>query len=108
MKVKLSADAQRDIRQQVDYLTGKTIAGIATFRDTIRRGQRLLQSQPNAGQEKFAIPIRGARRLIVDGWYFDYEIVDGAIWVYRITSSINTPMLSYDDDFDYEEALKPR
>ncbi len=103
MRVKLSKEARQDIERQVAYLSGKTIAGIATFRDIIRRAQRLLASQPHAGQADTRIPIRGAMRIIIEGWHFDYDIIEGTIWVQRITSSINTPSLKYDDDFDYEE-----
>lgn len=102
MRVRFSTDAQRDIADQLAYLRGKTISGMASFRDLIRRGQALLKNQPDAGFTASEIPIRGARRIILDGWYFDYDIIDGMIWVQRITSSINTPSLKYDDDFDYE------
>jgi hypothetical protein len=50
--------------------------------------------------------MRGAMRIIVDGWHFDYEIIGDVVWVYRITSSINTPSLKYEDNFDYEEPLR--
>jgi hypothetical protein len=43
MQVKLSTEARQDIQRQVDYLTGKTILGIASFRDIIRRAQRQAQ-----------------------------------------------------------------
>lgn len=102
MKVKLSSEARQDIDRQVDYLTGKTNSGITTFRNIISRAARLLRDQPYVGQTAAEIPIRGARRVIIDGWYFDYDIIDGAIWIQRITSSINTPSLTYDDDADYE------
>lgn len=102
MRVKLSKEARQDIERQIAYLTGKTISGIATFRDIIKRAQRLLASQPHAGQSDTRIPIRGAMRIIIDGWHFDYDIIGGEVWVQRITSSVNTPSLKYDDDFDYE------
>lgn len=102
MRVRFSTEAQQDISNQVAYLRGKTISGIAAFRAVIKRGQSLLSDQPGAGFTESAIPIRGARRIIVDGWYFDHAVIDGTIWVFRITSSVNTPSLKYDDDFDYE------
>lgn len=103
MRVKLSREARQDIERQVAYLSGKTIAGTVTFRDIIKRAQRLLSTHPHAGQSDTRIPIRGAMRIIVDGWHFDYDIIGGSVWVQRITSSVNTPSLKYDDDFDYEE-----
>lgn len=103
MRVKLSKEARQDLDRQIAYLSGKTIAGIVTFRDIIKRAQRLLSSQPHAGQADTRIPIRGAMRIIIDGWHFDYDFIEGTVWVQRITSSINTPSLKYDDDFDYEE-----
>lgn len=103
MRVKLSKEARQDIEQQMEYLSGKTIAGIVTFRDIIKRAQRLLASQPHAGRTDPEIPIRGAMRVIIEGWRFDYDIVGSEVWVQRITSSINTPLLEYDDDFDYED-----
>jgi plasmid stabilization system protein ParE len=103
MKVKFSSDAQRDISDQVTYLSGKTISGVAAFRDIIRRALVLLKGQPTSGFTDSEIPIRGAKRIIVAGWYFDYDITDDTIWVQRITSSVNTPSLRYDDDFDYED-----
>ena len=102
MRVKLSTDAKQDVRQQIDYLRGKTIAGIMTFRNMLARAQRLLSSQPHAGHVDAAIPICGARRITIDGWHFDYDIIDETVWIQRITSSINTPTLRYDDSFDYE------
>ncbi|WEK03950.1 MAG: hypothetical protein P0Y65_17425 [Candidatus Devosia phytovorans] len=92
MRVRLSADALR----------GKTNSGIASFRNVIRRGLTLLHDRPGAGFTDSRIPIQGARRIIVDGWYFDYDVIGDAIWVHRITSSVNTPSLSHEDDFDYE------
>ena len=103
MKVKLSSEARQDIDHQVAYLTGKTNSGIVTFRNIISRAARLLSDQPYVGQTAVEIPIRGARRAIIDGWRFDYDIVDGVVWIQRITSSINTPSLTYDDDADYED-----
>lgn len=102
MRVKLSSEAQQDIQVQIAYLRGKTNSGIAGFRDTVRRGLKLLQSQPDAGFTDSKIPIRGAKRVIVEGWYFDYDVIEGSIWVHRITSSVNTPSLHHDDDADYE------
>lgn len=106
MRVKLSKDARQDIDRQIAYLSGKTIAGLVTFRDIIKRAQRLLSSQPHAGQSDSRIPIRGAMRIIIDGWHFDYDIIGGEVWVQRITSSINTPSPKYDDNFDYEEPIR--
>lgn len=63
----------------------------------------LLGDHPDAGFAEAQILIRGARRIIVDGWYFDYDVIDAAVWVHRITSSVNTPMLRQDDDADYED-----
>ena len=103
MKVKLSSEARQDIDRQVAYLTGKTNSGITTFRHIIDRAARLLVGQPHAGQTDSEIPIQGARRIIIDGWYFDYDIIGGTIWIQRITSSINTPSLTYDADVDYED-----
>lgn len=103
MRVRFSADARRDIEDQITYLRGKTNSGIVRFRDLVQRGAALLQDRPHAGFTESRIPIRGARRIIVDGWYFDYDVVADTIWVHRITSSVNTPSLDYDDDGDYEE-----
>lgn len=103
MRVKLSKEARQDIDREITCLSGKTIAGIVTFRDIIRRAQRLLSSQPHSGQSDTRIPIRGAMRIIIQGWHFDYDVIEGTVWVQRITSSINTPSFKYDDDFDYEE-----
>ena len=68
MKVKLSSEARQDIDHQVAYLTGKTNSGIVTFRNIISRAPRLLSDQPYVGQTAAEIPIRGARRAIIDGW----------------------------------------
>ena len=105
MRVTLSKEARQDSARQIEYLSGKTIAGIVTFRDIIKRAQRLLSSQPHAGRTGAEIPVRGAMRIIIEGWYFDYDIIGGEVWVQRITSSINTPVVKYDDDFDYEDPI---
>lgn len=102
MKVRFSMEAQRDIAEQVEYLKSKTNSGIASFRNIIVRGRSIIAGQPRAGFTDSEIPIRGAMRIIVEGWYFDYDIINDAVWVQRVTSSINTPSLRYDDDFDYE------
>lgn len=81
MKVRFSSDAQRDIADQIHYLTGKTHTGIAAFRNIISRARSLVSAQPYAGFAGSEIPIRGARRVIVDGWYFDYDIIGDTIWV---------------------------
>ena len=106
MRIRLSADAKRDIDREVDYLRGKTNSGIVVFRNIIARARHVLASQPEAGHTASALPLRGARRLIIGGWHFDYDVVDDTIWVRRITSSVNTPSLHYDDDADYEDPPK--
>lgn len=35
MRVKVSKEAKRDIQREIDYLKGKTISGILTFRSII-------------------------------------------------------------------------
>lgn len=35
MRVKLTADAQRDIREQIAYLRGRTNSGVVRFRETV-------------------------------------------------------------------------
>jgi len=107
MRVRLSAESQRDISGQLAYLRGKTVSGMVAFRDITKRGLTLLKDQPGAGFTESAIPLRGARRIIVSGWYFDYDVIDDTVLVHRITSSINTPSLKYDDDFDYESDDDP-
>ncbi|KQN74388.1 hypothetical protein [Devosia sp. Leaf64] len=104
MRVKVSKEAKRDIQREIDYLKGKTISGILTFRSIIERARQLLASQPSAGRVRpSSLPIRGAQRIIVDGWCFDYDVIDGSVWLQRVTHSIATPSLKYDDDFDYEK-----
>lgn len=103
MKVRFSSDAKADIARQVQYLNGKTNQGIATFRNIVDRGRTLAASNPGAGFTDSEIPIQGSKRIIVEGWYFDYDIIDEVVWIQRVTSSVNTPSLKYDDDFDYED-----
>lgn len=79
MKVKLSSEARQDINRQVDYLTGKTNSGILTFRNIIGRASLLLGSQPHAGRTVSEIPIRGAKRVTIDGWHFDYDIIGNEV-----------------------------
>lgn len=103
MRVKIATEAKADIRNQIAYLSGKTIAGIVTFRSIIERARDLRASHPHAGHTRQNdLPIRGSMRIIVDGWYFDYDIIDGSVWIQRITHSMTMPSLIYDDDFDYE------
>ena len=105
MKVRLSSEAKADIDEYVNYLTGKTISGIAKFRATLDRAISIVSYQPEAGLTDSRIPIIGARRIIVEGWRFDYDIINDVVLIQRITHSRNTPMISIADDTDYEAPL---
>lgn len=74
------------------------------FLEQVRSVRRDLEQHSQAGFASDDLPIPGLRRLIRDGYRFDYRLTERFIEVAAISSSVNTPLTgpSDDPDFDYE------
>lgn len=108
MKVRLSRRAADYIRQEATYLRRHSKGAAERFLASVRSARRDLAAFPDAGFSDESLPIPEMRRLIRDGYRYDYRIGGEEIEVAEISSSINTPLLhpSDNEDFDFETSLK--
>ncbi|WP_116654986.1 type II toxin-antitoxin system RelE/ParE family toxin [Pelagibacterium sediminicola] len=108
MKVRLSTKASDYVRQEAAYLRQHSQGASQRFLMGVRAVKRDLARFPEAGFPDEALPIPGLRRLIRNGYRYDYRILEEEVQVAEISSSVNTPLLnpSDDEDFDFEDPPK--
>lgn len=108
MKVRLSARASDYVRQEAAYLRQHSQGAAKRFLDQVKAAKRDIAAFPEVGFPDEALPIPGMRRLIRNGYRYDYRILEEEIQVAEISSSVNTPLLnpSDDEDFDFEDPPK--
>ncbi|OAM77821.1 type II toxin-antitoxin system RelE/ParE family toxin [Devosia elaeis] len=104
MRMRLARQAADYIRQEAQYLRARSPAAAMRFLEQVRSVRRDLEQHSQAGFASDDLPIPGLRRLIRDGYRFDYRLTERFIEVAAISSSVNTPLTgpSDDPDFDYE------
>ena len=103
MKVRFSAAARAYVSAETKYLATASRAGAERFRDIVRRAQVLVASFPASGIADSAIPLTGARRMIVSGYLFDYDLIGDVVWIQTVRSSVTVQTIAIEDDRDYEE-----
>ncbi len=101
MRIVLSRSAADYIRKEAAYLRGHSRAAGEAFVARVKAVRRDLTAFAEAGQ---LLPVPSVRRLIREGYRFDYRIRPDVIEIVAVSSSVNTPldMPSDDPDFDYE------
>jgi plasmid stabilization system protein ParE len=103
MKVRFSATARAYVIKETRYLASVSRSGAERFRDTVRRAQSLVADFPASGVGASAIPLTGARRAIINGYMFDYDLIGNAVWIQTVRSSVTVRTIAIEDDRDYEE-----
>lgn len=104
MKVRLSRRAADYVRREANYLRQHSRAAADRFLIQVASVRKDLSEFATAGFVGDSSPVPGYRRLIRQGYRYDYRLVEGAVEIATITSSINTPLSvpSDDPDFDFE------
>lgn len=104
MRVRLARQAADYIRREAHYLRARSPAAAVRFLERVRSVRRDLQDHGHVGFANDDLPIPGLRRLVRDGYRFDYRLTATSIEIAAISSSVNTPLAgpSDDPDFDYE------
>lgn len=108
MKVHLSKRASGYVRQEAAYLRQHSQGAAKRFLDQVKTAKRDIATFPELGSLDEALPIPGMRRLIRNGYRYDYRMLEKEIQVAEISSSVNTPLLnpSEEEDFDFEDPPK--
>ncbi|HTO27210.1 MAG TPA: type II toxin-antitoxin system RelE/ParE family toxin [Devosia sp.] len=101
MKVTLSGNARAYIKQETRYLRERSASGAAAFRQIVLDARAIIARHPESGLTQSAIALVGARRLVLRGYHFDYDVADDTVIILAVKSSVNTPPLITDDDDDY-------
>ncbi|KRA42242.1 type II toxin-antitoxin system RelE/ParE family toxin [Devosia sp. Root635] len=104
MKVRLSRNAADYVRQEAAYLRQHSRLAAERFLERVKSVRRDLTSFGEAGFSDEKAPVPGMRRIVRNGYFYDYRVEKNAIEIALISSSVNRPLLgpSDDDDFDYE------
>lgn len=103
MKVQLSTTARTYIRNEARYLKARSRAGAEGFRQVVQRAQRLVADFPEGGLTTSAITLTGARRIVIDGYLFDYDLIGDVVWIQNVRSSVAIRTIAVEDDSDYED-----
>lgn len=99
MKVKLARNAAEYVRHEAAY----SRAAAEHFLERVKSVRRDLAGFAKAGFSDEGLPIPGLRRLVRDGYFYDYRIREAEVEVVAISSSVNRLVNpSDDDDFDFE------
>jgi plasmid stabilization system protein ParE len=103
MKVRMSDDARSYLRNEAKYLRKHSPAAAKALTDAMRKARENLTTFGELGFAKEGLPIPGMRRLIVENYLLDYEIVADVILVVTIRHGRQMPPeMPPDDDFDFE------
>lgn len=104
MKVRLSRNAADYVRQEAAYLRQHSRAAAEHFLERVKSVRRDLAGFAEAGFSEEGLPVPGLRRLLRDGYFYDYRVRETEIEVVAISSSVNRPLLnpSDDDNLDFE------
>ena len=104
MKVKLARSAAEYVRHEASYLRQHSRAAAEHFLERVKSVRRDLAGFAEAGFSDEGLPVPGLRRLVRDGYFYDYRIREAEVEVVAISSSVNRPLQnpSDDDDLDFE------
>jgi plasmid stabilization system protein ParE len=105
MKVRISRKAADYIRNEASYLRQHSQVAADRFFDRVKSVRRDLALFGSAGFADDTTLVPGFRRLVRDGYRFDYRLGETEIEIAMVSSSVNTPLLNPSDDYpaDYEE-----
>jgi plasmid stabilization system protein ParE len=102
MKIVVADQVKRYLISEKNYLKRQSARAHLAFARRFRDAARLLSAYPMAGAER-PLPISGIRRLVVDDYVLDYEIVGNEIRILHMRHGRQSdPFLTVDEDFDFE------
>lgn len=102
MRVRLSPRAADYVRQETAYLAQHSKGAAISFVEMNKQVRQHLGQFAEAGFSEPGLPIEGMRRLIRNGYRFDYRLGETAIEIAVIASSVNTPLAVPTDDPDFD------
>ena len=102
MKVRFSSEARRFLAHEAAYLRQRSGSGAARFQRIVERARRQIETFPESGLTDSIVSLAGARRIAIEEYLFDYDLVDAVATIMVVRHSRNTPTLTIDDDADYE------
>lgn len=100
MQVRIAELAKAYVRRETRYLRERSPSGALAFQRIVQRVMVLVAGFPASGSTDSIIPLTGARRIIIDGYLFDYDLIDGTVWIQNIKSSVNVNIIAIEDDSD--------
>ncbi len=105
MKVRFSSGARRYIAKEAAYLKERSATGAARFHGIVDRARRQIQTFPESGYTESIVTLAGSRRMAVEEYLFDYDVMEGMALILVIRHSRNTPTIEIDDDADYDDPV---
>lgn len=102
MKVRLSSRAKAFIAKEGRYLRQVSPQGAKRFSEIVQRARKIIQIFPEGGVTSSAIPLTGARRVSIEGYLFDYDLIEATVWIVGIIASGAVNTIAIEDDSDYE------
>lgn len=102
MKVVVADQVKRYLISEKTYLKRQSARAHLVFTRRFRDAALLLAAYPMAGAER-SLPVSGIRRLVVDDYVLDYEIVGNEVRILHMRHGRQRdPFLAVDADFDFE------
>ena len=102
MRVRLSPAARSYLLQEASYLRARSRHASAAFMERMKTAFADLAAFEGMGFPGEELPVPNMRRLVRAGYRIDYTIEQSEVWVVAVSSSINVPLDTPDDDFNYE------
>jgi len=102
MKIVVADQVRRYLISEQNYLKRQSNRAHLAVTRRFREAARLLAAYPMAGAER-SLPIAGIRRLVVDDYVLDYEIVGNEVRILHMRHGRQRdPFLPTDENFDFE------
>ena len=102
MKVRFSSEARRYLAREAAYLRERSASGAVRFQRIVDRARRQIGTFPESGLTDSIVAITGARRVTIEEYLSDYDVVEGIATILVVRHSRNTPTVAIESDADYE------
>lgn len=107
MKVRFSTEARRYLSREAAYLKERSPAGAARLQRLVARARRQIEAFPESGFTDSIVSLAGTRRMAIEEYLFDYDVVEGVATIMVIRHSRNTPTIPFEDNADFESRASP-